>query len=461
VPRWHDIRKYDIIVQNLPTISRARKVNLAFSVGEEQMESEELPSLQTQVDTADTGDDTQRRFRYQAAYAAILSLELLNPSSDFDELFCEHHEDILVKKKDASFIGVQVKTRESGRDLFKANDSEIVSALTRFVEQYIQYPNQYSRFVLATNYAFWRVRSNSQNLYYLLNLAQAELLDNPLHTNRALSGYVKRILRNIEAGMQSQASGVIMEVLSKTGLEDRLPKFDDVEMALVRSIPENYQHNGVGFDDLLRTSRTLVNEMFEAASLEHTSPRNSYFSMLSNPTQMAMDVVIEGKRITKEKIHALLTGLLSEETLLTTAAPVSISDLPAGMGVMELKMAKGRVSAINIHRSKDHKYSTERLFNSWMYKYGVEQANARYKQMMVIVANACQEVYDQLLLEGEPFGQKMLIALRERLHIRFASEPNSFFGCKYEHVLGVVAILTELCEVWWSDKFDIPEGVIS
>lgn len=122
------------------------------------MESEVKPSLQNELENADTGDDTQRRFRYQAAYAAIISLDLLSPISEFDEVFCEHHEDILVRKKDNSFIGIQVKTRESGRDLFKANDPDIVHSLKRFVEQCIRYPNQYSCFVLATNYAFWNVQ---------------------------------------------------------------------------------------------------------------------------------------------------------------------------------------------------------------------------------------------------------------------------------------------------------------
>src|SRR4030067_878547 len=97
---------------------------------------EEKPSLENELDTADTGDDTQRRFRCQAAYAATLSLDLLNPTSEFEELFCEHREDILVRKKDKSFIGIQVKTRESGRDLFKANDPEIINSLKRFVEQH-------------------------------------------------------------------------------------------------------------------------------------------------------------------------------------------------------------------------------------------------------------------------------------------------------------------------------------
>lgn len=405
-------------------------------------------------------DDTQRRFRYQAAYAAIISLDLLSPISEFDEVFCEHHEDILVRKKDNSFIGIQVKTRESGRDLFKANDPEIIHSLKRFVEQCIRYPNQYSCFVLATNYAFWAEKKSAQNLNYLLQLAQTPC-DNQLQANPSIIKYINRIVAEIAPDLKTQATlDVVLGVLSKTKLEQGLPKFDDIEFTLIKCIPESYLRNGAGFDNLLKASRTLVAKMLEAASLAHTSPRSGYFSLLSNPTQAATDMVIEGKRITRDKVHSILIELLSEEALLTTLIPVSVSDLPQGMRTMELKMAKGKVAVENIHRSKDHKYSADILFDSWIYKYGVDKAIARYKQLSVIVANECQEVYDELSRERELFGQDMLIAVRERLRARYTNEPDSFFGCKYEHVLGVMGILTELCDVWWSEKFEIPEEVV-
>jgi len=46
---------------------------------------DELPS-------EDRGADTQRRFRYQAAYAAIRALELLRDDTGREELICEQFE---------------------------------------------------------------------------------------------------------------------------------------------------------------------------------------------------------------------------------------------------------------------------------------------------------------------------------------------------------------------------------
>ena len=52
-----------------------------------------------EISTSDPGDDVQRRFRYQAAYAAFLSLQLLNEDSEFQEIYCEQREDALIRKK--------------------------------------------------------------------------------------------------------------------------------------------------------------------------------------------------------------------------------------------------------------------------------------------------------------------------------------------------------------------------
>ena len=83
-------------------------------------------------------------------------------------------------------------------------------------------------------------------------------------------------------------------------------------------------------------------------------------------------------------------------------------------------------------------------------------ADERYQHLKVIVGNECQEAYDLVQREDSPFGQDMLQDVRERIRARHANEPDSFLGCKYEHLLGVVGILTELCDVWWSEPFEVP-----
>ncbi|MGB0385149.1 MAG: dsDNA nuclease domain-containing protein [Ardenticatenaceae bacterium] len=408
------------------------------------------------LSATDPGDDTQRRYRYQAVYAAIICLDLLDEESEFEEIFCELHEDTLVKKKDGTFIGIQVKTRVPGRELFKSNDKSVIKSLKRFVELSVEYPNHFSRFVLATNYAFWSEEKKSSNLRYLLKLAKEAVETNSNQLTRPLPGYIKKLIKKIDLGPNvSVTSDMILNVLCRVELQDDLPKFDDVESRLANQILSFYDVGEAGYDDLLRATKALINKMFEAAALQHVSAKQMYFALYSDPAQARTDAIIDGKRITKQSVEDILTESLFGNTLLSTKNKIEVADLPQGITTLALKMAAGKVSARNIRRIIDFKYSAQILINRWIYK-SPRKANRHYKQLMLIVGNECEEAYDLVQTENKPFGQEMLNEVRQRLRRRLANDPHLFFGCEYEHLLGIVAILTEQCEVWWSEEFTIP-----
>ena len=50
------------------------------------------------LNETDPGDDVQRRFGFQAAKAAMLCLSLLDDEGEVEEVYCEHHEDVLVRE---------------------------------------------------------------------------------------------------------------------------------------------------------------------------------------------------------------------------------------------------------------------------------------------------------------------------------------------------------------------------
>lgn len=77
--------------------------------------------------STDVGDTTANRFRYQWVCSAISCCALLDDKADIEEVFCEHHEDILLKRRDGKYIGVQVKTRDSTQPLWSASDEIVIS----------------------------------------------------------------------------------------------------------------------------------------------------------------------------------------------------------------------------------------------------------------------------------------------------------------------------------------------
>lgn len=164
-----------------------------------------------------------------------------------------------------------------------------------------------------------------------------------------------------------------------------------------------------------------------------------------------------------EKILNIINSGYSFDThekfpaLLKSYNQPSLSELVPGMRRMELKMIKGEISLSNINLAKNHKFSAEYLLNQWLFKYGSRKADSQYQHLRNIVWTECQESYDSSYIEAKTFGTDMLKELRKRLRDRYNQNRQVLFDCTYEHLCGVVGILTEECVVWWSVKFDIAE----
>ena len=120
------------------------------------------------IDANDGGDDVQKRFHYQHAYAAIISFYLLEDKFDIAELYCEHLEDILIKRKDSKYAGLQVKTRNLDQTPFKTSDTAIKKTLKRFFQLERDYGSDFYRYAFVTNGGFWHEKENHNNLPFLI-----------------------------------------------------------------------------------------------------------------------------------------------------------------------------------------------------------------------------------------------------------------------------------------------------
>lgn len=417
-----------------------------------------INSPENTLSTNDPGDDTQMRYRYQAGYAALVSLGLLDESLEYEEVFCEHHEDTLIKHGN-QFIGVQVKTKETGKEPFKSNDNQITNTIKRFVEQYVNFPNFYVRFVIATNYGFWaQDKDNTKNLYKMLEVAK-EAKRNPISKkHRELKSYIRIISDLVNAGGEVSTivtEEQVLDVLCIIELQENLPKFEDLESRVARSIQQHYDIGDAGFTDLLLAAKALINKTFEAASLEYLSPKQAYFALCNNPLKERTNGIIDGKRIDREIVETILSANLSFHVLLRSTRKISISELPAGMDILEIKMAKGDISVENINLLKDQKFSSEYLLAQWLGKHGSQKAEKQFTHVSSIVRSECAEARDISMNGSQAYGTKMLIEVRKRLRERYSYDPGLFLGCQYEHLLGMAGILTEMCEIWWSEKFEL------
>jgi hypothetical protein len=408
----------------------------------------EASSPDNELDITDTGGETAKRYRYQAACTALLSLDLLNPNSEFEELFCELLEDFILKRRDGQFIGYQIKTRKLDLGPFSLADKPIVKAIDKFIKIEAQFPGKFSTFILGSNCDFSNDEPHATNN---LNKLIQEVSDDALKTGS--KKWVKQLSKNAKKPPE-----LTLSVIKKLKLQKMLDldRYEDTLTSRVAAIiGDKYEY---GF--ACRNARMLISEMFRQSSVPCDYSKYHYFQFLMNPKACSVCGIIEDKRVTKEKVERIIKDSLPETIPLRHFNQVDLSQLPRGIRKLELKLAKGGLSSGNIFNAKNQKFFAEALIARWVSRYSeTDQATINYEDLSSVVLNICLEVHDKIKSEKEPvFGTEMLTLLRERLQKRFDEELCKLYPeCRYEQVLGIAMVLTEQCLVWWSEVFPISE----
>jgi Cap4 dsDNA endonuclease len=433
---------------------------------------------------SDPGDDVQRRFRYQATKAAMLALSLLDDEAQVEEVYCEHHEDVLVKKCGARFHGVQIKTRFDEAGPHKSTDEEIVTSIKRFVALERRFGGTFDGYTIGSNAGFWDDDKTVSSLPYLLSLIAAQDSDQ-LHSK--VQAFIKKLFpepkqirtrrkkvaaANNDGAPQAENSNsseadqrkeweenvqLAEAVLRKLRVET-LPSLRDMRQALIAMLPRYPQVGDRLYSELDSIADNFIAEMLKAGSLAQEPVRDRYLTIFDNPDAIATSETIKGKRITKERLITLLQMVLSAEPSLRTDQPITLDNFPSGMSTLDLKMAAGGISIENISLAKDLKASTEYLLMKWLHKNGKAATDARYQHLRTLTRSECQEAYDRNQSDDRLFGPEMLNDVRGRLRARHTAHDVELFGSSYEHLMGMAGILTEDCTVWWSKPFPIPSA---
>lgn len=437
-------------------------------------------SPETVLSKTDPGDDVQRRFRYQAKKAAMLALSLLDDEAEVQEVYCEHHEDILVRKKNHRLIGYQVKTKFDDADPHKAIDEEIVRSIRRFVELERQYGKYFDRYVIGSNAGFWNGGPTTSSLPYILNLVKEakggnlpakalsflkkifpkpkkQRVRNPPETGKVNKSNARVPSENTSPDPEKDWKQTIEHgktVLEKLSIET-LPSMRDMRGVLIGMLPSLPEIGNRLYFELGKIADDLIAETLRAGALAEETARDGYLAVFNNPASIKDNAILAGKCITKEKLAQVLLDALPIVPTLRTKEPLSVEDLPNTMSILKLKMDAGSLSIDNIALAKDLMSSTELLLTQWLHRYGKKVADARYQHLRTLVRTECQEAFDHTQTQDRCFGREMLEEIRRRLRSRHSENPNTLFGISYEHLIGMVGILTEDCTIWWSQKFDI------
>lgn len=406
------------------------------------MNPQSSDSPDSQIAQSDPGDETASRYRYQWCYAAIVCCVLLDDTQDVSEVFCEHHEDILLKHECGTFSGLQVKSRASEQPVWKTSDPALLSAFARFASLESQFPGQFREYRFLTNHPLHSA-NNAQSITHILKLVREAITIDDMPGIAA--GFVKRI-----ADLAACSKEVAFQALKKASASHDLPKLQDAHGRLVSTLTSNWQRaNDCTHESVAKAATALIEECGRASSLAHLDVLPGYIEVSNNPEIVERTARINGKRITRDRVLTIL-----EQGLTTTAALICGTDQieSPGQGTKALlnwKLEAGGFSAVSLNSAEDLRNKADYLGIVWTKRYGEVPGLHRYTHVQSLVLRDAADAYEAAKTGGQPFGRQMLQYLRQLLITRF-NAGNQVYDCSPEHLEGFAYSLTSQCKIVWS-----------
>jgi hypothetical protein len=208
-----------------------------------------------------SGEDTQMRFHYQAQRIACLAVSLISSPRAATSIYCEQHEDCLLKRVDKLFVVYQYKTRNLSLDAFRATDKQILQTVKNFTNHHKRFGDRVAEYVIATNHTF-QASHDKYDLRYLTDLASTE------PANALLNDYVQQVVAFSKGELNF---GDIVEVLKKTRLQNREPDFSQATHAVIKALSQVPELVDLNETSLKRCAHALVAKV-EDSSRKYISP---------------------------------------------------------------------------------------------------------------------------------------------------------------------------------------------
>jgi hypothetical protein len=395
------------------------------------------------VASGDPGDETARRYRYQWTWAAITCCMLLDDSENVSEVFCEHHEDVLIKSNSGLFRGLQIKTRETGQPVWKSGDEAVKKSCARFCKLENQFPGYFSAFRFLTNHPL-HVSGNGQDLRHVLREIHVA------NTTGAWSSIANRFVATVAREAECDVA-VARIALGKTDADDGLPKLPDAETRLVSTLASGVWVRAAEctHSTVARAARHLADECSRASSLAHEDVLPAYLPAAVDPTATALAARLAGKRFNRTRLLEVLETGINEVAPLDGEPSSLVHPGSGNSDLLQKKLDAGGFSAISRNSAVDLRDKADYLGLVWTQKHGQELGLQRYSHIRSLVLSDAARAFEEVKTAAGPLGLPMLAELRSKFQQR-RSQSNQLYECSNEHLEGFAYSLTSECKVQWS-----------
>ncbi|NTV46689.1 MAG: DUF4297 domain-containing protein [Chlorobiales bacterium] len=401
------------------------------------------PTPDTVAAIGDPGDETARRYRYQWTYAGIVCCMLLDETEGITEVFCEHHEDVLIKHNDGTFSGLQIKTRALNQDLWKTSDGAVKHSCAKFAKLEALFPNCFRAFRFLTNHPLYVAESGNDFRYVLQKIRDASSVHDI--TSRSISNFINCVAREANCTRE-----IAFTTLSKTNADDTLPKLADIDVRLVDALTQVCNRLAeCSYTSVIRAARYLSSECGRASSLAHQDILPAYLPATANPERTEHAASIRGKCINRSRLQEILDHGLNETAILEGELETITEPRTVSNDLLLKKLDAGGFSVVSRNSAVNLRDKAEYLGIKWLNKHGRESGLQRYGHIRSLVLSDAGNAFETTKNDNLPFGIQMRSELRSWF-TRRRTDGSMLYECSNEHLEGFAYSLTAECQIQWS-----------
>lgn len=385
-----------------------------------------------------TGDEVQRRYRYQYLYTALLAIKMYKNEIPYEELYCEVAEDVLAIDSKKKMIGIQIKTTEG--DPFTYSDEAVVKSLGHFIGLHKKFPDDFIEFIFVTNTGF-KADKDLEKILVDVKKNPSEKFD------KSTSSFIKKLSSEFASD-----TNVVIDVLKKVSLQ-KGPGIDDIESKIIHEHLSKIDHCS-SLTDFKLTSilNMFILSIYRKSSKEVENSLSDYIAFVKDGESKQKKIELESKRITKKMVEQITKSV--NPVYLVSADGSSLKLKEGSIDLMEQKMAVGGIDIMEINSMRDISLSAQNHFLEEYHKRNGEATEIKKEmdQIQALLLNQAAEAKTTTKSNDKLYGSDMLKNIEERINEIIKTRHEDAFFIKYEILKGVIGILTGDCKIWFSEQ---------
>ena len=401
-------------------------------------------------DTDDSGDETQRRFRYQHAYGVILLTGISKGQLPYQSIWCEHHDDFLAQLN-GTFNSYQVKTRAPELGAWELTTDGFVAAISKFAVLEARFPGKITKFRFVSN-----TRTSDSSAENKIGRSPNCLVASIAKVNRdaELAKPFDEALMKLADSCKTTTTCLFavfkrLELVVGPSLADFEAVLSQTHIATIRdchSLPA-YQLNAIR-DELIQkifdASSNFVDDPAKHWSCVNGAAANDPRVLAKQLFPIIVDDAIRAKSPPYFRFSPIATKTdkrLSDNNLSTLEKKLVRGGLQKQMETMRRRTVSAEQHLLELAAGKP------------------KEIVAIRNQLESTVQAVCDDASLHNTVNGTVCGPGMLRQVQQQLQTLAHEKPNNMVHHQpYDCLVGMAGLLTEECTVWWSEQFDLGEA---